>query len=553
MRHSKKAELTLPILIVVTGVVCQKAPAPAQPVATPASQATASSAVAAVASASDFYVATNGSGTACTLTAPCSLATGIGAGSPAHPGDRIYLKAGNYLGLFHADVSGTSGNPITITSAPGQWASIDGGINAGQNGTTLAINGTDLVIRDLEIKNSDPTRVNANSDSNPPNTRNRGINIYGARTKIINCVIHDTGEGIGQWSNAPDSESYGNLVYWVGWTAPDGGHGHTIYIQSTAPGTQKIRENVMFESFGIGYHAYGSSAARLDNIYAEGNVVFASGNPMGGGYTYNYIQGGGVQAVNGSWVSNFSYSPLNYGYQVFGYSSGCSGTSTITGNYFFGRDMAITAPCTPTTMTGNTFVNNLQGFTQAQYPSNTYFPYPTVPTSTQVFVRPNAYEAGRANIIVYNWQHTANVTVDLSAVLSVGSQYEIRYARNYFGTPVLAGTYAGGTVSLPMTGYSAAAPVGFPAPVTTLPEFGVFIVRKVGSQSPTPSQTPLPPTPTTTPTPVPPTPTPTVVPLIGIATPKGGRSPATILSEAPLLESSTAPTSPRPATPSTGP
>ena len=202
MRHSKKAELTLPILIVVTGVVCQKAPAPAQPVATPASQATASSAVAAVASASDFYVATNGSGTACTLTAPCSLATGIGAGSPAHPGDRIYLKAGNYLGLFHADVSGTSGTPITITSAPGEWASIDSGIDAGQNVAAMSINGTDIVLRDLEIKNSNPTRTNINSGSNPPNTRNRGINIYGARAKVINCVIHDTGEGIGLWNGS---------------------------------------------------------------------------------------------------------------------------------------------------------------------------------------------------------------------------------------------------------------------------------------------------------------------------------------------------------------
>jgi hypothetical protein len=51
--------------------------------------------LAAMASASDFYVATNGSGTACTLAAPCSLATGIGAGSPARPGDNIYLNAGS--------------------------------------------------------------------------------------------------------------------------------------------------------------------------------------------------------------------------------------------------------------------------------------------------------------------------------------------------------------------------------------------------------------------------------------------------------------------------
>lgn len=469
------------------------------------------------ATVTSWYASPTGAGTACAIDAPCPLAFAIGVTGPALPGDTVYLKAGNYLGFFHADVSGASGNPITISSAPGEWASIDSGLFPGTNNYAMMLNGTDLVLRDVEITNSDPHRTLTSTGSNPPDARNQGVGTYGARAKIINCVIHDTGQGIGQWSNAPDSESYGNLVYWVGWTAPDRTHGHLIYIQSTAPGTQKIRENVMFESFDIGYHAYGSSAAALANIYAEGNVIFASG-AAGGANTFNYLQGGGVPTVNSSWVSNFGYSPLSQGFEVFGYVSGCSGTSTITGNYFFGAVMRIDAPCTPTTMSGNTFIGNIQGFTQAQFPSNTYLPYPAVPTDTEVFVRPNAYETGRANVVVYNWSHAASVAVDLFSVLSVGDQYEIRYARNYFGTPVLSGIYSGGTVDLPMTGYAAGSPVGFAAPDTTLPEFGAYVVRKVAGASLSPTPTPVSPTATTTSAPSIATPTPTWTPAPPTAT-----------------------------------
>ena len=156
-------------------------------------------------------------------------------------------------------------------------------------------------------------------------------------------------------------------------------------------------------------------------------------------------------------------------------------------------------------MTGNSFYGPITGFTQTQYPSNTY--YSSRPTGIKVFVRPNQYEAGRANITVFNWASAATASVDLTGVLAPGTGFEIRNAQDFFGAPVLTGTYDGGSVSIPLTGLSVAAPVGWAAPPPTGPEFNAFVLLPAspgGTPTPTPAATPTQTsTPTATPTPTP--------------------------------------------------
>jgi hypothetical protein len=103
----------------------------------------------------------------------------------------------------------------------------------------------------------------------------------------------------------------------------------------------------------------------------------------------------------------------------------------------------------------------------------------TAPTATQVFVRPNTYEAGRAFVVIYNFAHQNPVGVDLSTVLSPGAHYEIRNVQDVYGTPVASGAYGGGTVAIPMNGVSPPKPVGRVAPAQapkTGPDFDVFLV-----------------------------------------------------------------------------
>jgi hypothetical protein len=108
--------------------------------------------------------------------------------------------------------------------------------------------------------------------------------------------------------------------------------------------------------------------------------------------------------------------------------------------------------------------------------TNTFFPNNPI-TGTEIFIRPNKYESGRANVIIYNWGKSPTVQVDLSSVLKIGDNFEFRDAYNFLGTPIITGAY-NGVITVPMTGLTVAPAIGFPTPPHTAPEFGVFVVIK---------------------------------------------------------------------------
>ena len=134
------------------------------------------------------------------------------------------------------------------------------------------------------------------------------------------------------------------------------------------------------------------------------------------------------------------------------------------------------------TVTGNQFVGPVSPTdAAARWPSNTYR-CPIRPTSGQaVFVRPNAYEPGRANITIYNWGKATSVAVSLAAAgLASGDNFEVRDTQNFYGAPVATGTYAGAPIPIPMTGLTAADPVAnaLRGPGHTAPEFGAFVLLR---------------------------------------------------------------------------
>jgi hypothetical protein len=63
----------------------------------------------------------------------------------------------------------------------------------------------------------------------------------------------------------------------------------------------------------------------------------------------------------------------------------------------------------------------------------------------------------------------------------VGDAYELLDAQDLFGAPALGGTYAGGTLAVPMTRTAVKAPVGnVPVAIThTSKEFGAFVLRRL--------------------------------------------------------------------------
>lgn len=401
---------------------------------------------------------------------PWDLQTALSHPAKVKPGDTIWLRGGTYKGTFTSNLKGAPNAPIIVRQYPGERATIDG--NTGTDKPTLTINGSNAWFWGFEVMNSNPKRVMETTGyAGVP--RGIGVNIFGTKIRLVNLVIHDNAGGIGSWSTSDpaDSEIYGCLIYYEGWDAPDRGHGHAVYIQNQN-GYKRVSDNIMFAQFSYGIHAY-TEKGYLNNLAFDGNISFCNGIlSQVSGLATNILVGGYRIAQNPELTSNYTYKGANN----LGYSAG-SNNAVVRDNYLIGG-LTVVKP-TNLSLSNNTFYGGTSGIDKSVYSNNTYLT--TKPTGVKIIIRPNAYEPGRANIIVYNWDLKDTVQVDVSKVLRQGDRFEVRNAQDFFGAPVLSGTYDGQPLTLPMKGLTMAKPVGVDRDLpTTWPEFNVFILLKVG-------------------------------------------------------------------------
>lgn len=98
-----------------------------------------------------IFVSSNGSGTTCTVSAPCGLQTGI---EKSEPGDVVFLRGGIYsIGTIIFSKAGTSGDPIIYESYPGEQAILDGSNYKPPQWKEVRLSGNFVHLRKLEIKN----------------------------------------------------------------------------------------------------------------------------------------------------------------------------------------------------------------------------------------------------------------------------------------------------------------------------------------------------------------------------------------------------------------
>ena len=409
------------------------------------------------------------------LERPLDLARALSSEGPARPGATILLRGGTYRGTFTSTVSGTPEAPIIVRQGPGERATID---SARAQGDALAVVGSHTWFWGFEITSSDPKRRSDESGSWPGDLhRGYGGVTRGPGTRFINLVVHDNANGLGLWSEAVGGGAYGNLVYNNGWEAADREHGHGIYTQNDA-GARRIADNIIFNQFSHGIHAFGSEKAHLDNITLEGNIVFNNG-ALGADreYVRNLLLGGGRPALNPRLQDNMTYfdEKKSAGENNIGYAAGCVNL-WAGGNYLVGGRPFVLVTCTTEHFAGNTFYGRAREVPPNETGGNEYLTTP--PSVTRVFVRPNRCEQGRAHVVIYNWGGDTQVPVDFSDGLLVeGERFVVRDVQNYFGSPVAQGTYDGSRVDIPMTGLHLEPPVGDVAPPQhTAPQFGVFVV-----------------------------------------------------------------------------
>ncbi len=461
-----------------------------------------------------YYVTPGGSSSGTGTSAqPWDLATALaGGGGTVQPGDTVWLRGGTYHGAFASSLTGTAAAPIVVRQYPGERAIVDGN---GYSGSTIAIDGAWAIYWGFEVMNSNTNRA----AFRPTSIYVR----YASHVKVVNVIVHDGGGAMYTEPSATDVEIYGCIIYNNGWDSATRSNGHAIYIKSDV-GPRLIRANVMFNQFGLGIHAYSDfGSGGLANITVDSNVAFNSGALSV--FNSSNLLVGGQEPVTGAVVrGNMTYfSPGEGGYNVrFGYDTTSNGTITAANNYIAGGADALEVRRWQTaTLSGNTIYGpgtvailvdpTLSGHTWSgnQYyrnPGATAWQYAgtaytfsgwqaqtglggtdqatnTAPPGPQIFVLPNQYEPGRGTIVVYNWGGLGTVPVNPVGVLQSGDAYEVRNVQALLGSPVASGTYASGTINVPMAGVSPPAPVGTTpntAPMTG-PQFNVFILTRTPS------------------------------------------------------------------------
>jgi hypothetical protein len=471
-----------------------------------------------------FFVAVNGSaaGTG-TIDKPWDLQTALNHPPIVAPGSTISIRGGTYKGHFVSRLNGTSSAPIIVRNHAGERVTIDNPSDC----DTINMISSYTWYWGLELASSGVKRKTPYSGSycgQQLDVRlDRGIAFRnnGSFNKIINCVIHDNQQGVGNWgtwTNNPGLEVYGTLIYYnggeqTGGTRDGWGLGHGTYVLSKSTGATRLADNIVHTNFVTGIRVGDEG---VFNPHVEGNVSYLNGDHMtktggrnlyvGGGNNYDSNPSAYVPMSGAVIRRNYTYyrpNPLGYGPGNLGYSEGLhaglwwpGASGEIVGNYLAGKGGGDTLALgywnhfTTTRCDGNTIYGmaNAYATQQCQSGINTYY---SARPSNAVFVRPNAYEPGRAHLVIYNWQMLPAVQVNLAtAGLSEGETFEIRDAMNYYGAPVTGGVYTASSpvVSVSMQGLTRA-PMAGEADVSvayrplphSAPEFGAFILVPGGS------------------------------------------------------------------------
>lgn len=421
---------------------------------------------------SGFFISPNGSSTGDgSADNPWDLQTALSHPGAVKPGDTLWLLGGTYRGGFVSTLTGTADHPIIVRAYPGEHVVID--IRDSSNAPRFVIDGSHTHFIGLEITSTDSKpRVSSQPGSSSSETDRGGISIVGSHIKLINAVVHDLREGPGFWSSGEGGEIYGSIIYNNGWVGPDRAHGHGIYTQNHE-GTKLIVDNIIFNQFKNGIQAYGSGD--IKGYYIEGNVVFNNNG-------IDIIVGTQKTVQDVVVTENYTYEDDGSGSIWLGYQWGLENKKLTVSENYFATPVRFYQTWDPISAHDNIVA---LGDVTGTYPADG-FSIIKSPHGVNVFVRPNQYEDGRANIVVYNWDKKPSVDVDLSSVLTVGTSYEVHHVYELYGAPVAAGVYDGSAVKVPMVNTSAPQLFGGgfgPGPQSVGPEFGAFVVTSVPAQS----------------------------------------------------------------------
>lgn len=407
------------------------------------------------------------------------------------------------------------GGPFGVTTPTTHSA----GANVHLYGDQLMVTGSNTTYRDFEVMNTIPNR---DYTTIAANSSGIGIFVTGPGNSFVNLVVHDNGGGgVFTGSATANTLFYGCLIYNNG--VHNTVHGHGIYVENSS-GYSRVYDNIVLNNFNLGAQAYGQTGPYVGGDW-QGTIIANNGAPAGT-KTRNLVYGpNSVQSPTANIDSCVFYHRPGSGASVqLGYSAGIA-AATFTNNYvlggggqqsgfeasnavgsliFTGNKFDSTSPGTfvqsvfqpfnwnnnsyySTTSTTSRFVEyNTAQYIFANWRAASGFDGASTisasPLPNTVLIRPNSYQPGRANVVIYTTGNPTAININLTAAgLTQGQGYIIKNAFDWGGPTVASGVFnaASPTISVPLNGTatSVAPPIGMAStPATTCPNFCTMIV-----------------------------------------------------------------------------
>ncbi len=442
-----------------------------------------------------------------TLQKPWDLNTALVATASISAGDVVCLRAGTYgtggSQIIIWTIAGATDNRVVLRSFPGERAVIDG---------TLQVTGDWVEVRDLTVMNSDTARISTSTAQGASDiNRGIGIDVNGAsNVNVINTVVHDTGyRAIRVTAGGSDAMFYGNISFNNGWEHPSGGWGDGFFVKGA---DNFVENNFTSNNFDKGMHISTVSDVALKNNQISDDLIFgnlASGtNRLEQNSIYGYSEIGqngansvGIVIDGNTFVENDVSEIRKLYFRNWQEQEVKNNLLYSTQNWliFYQQNYAVTSADwhdnhyyytnTKTQPFREVVGSSARNFTEWQTISPQYDVVGSTytaaaPTGVQVRVYPNAHEAKRAHVSVFNWDKDPFVDLDLSTVgFEAGDQIEIWNMHNLCGDPPLVQIYdPNKDATIPMNGWTTADAIGydgtnpFDEHRNPHPDYGAFLV-----------------------------------------------------------------------------
>jgi hypothetical protein len=179
----------------------------------------------------------------------------------------------------------------------------------------------------------------------------------------------------------------------------------------------------MTGGYGYTLHAYGSQQAYVDNYLVRRNVCYEAGL---------FLIGGGRPSHDIRVSDNVLY---RVGMRI-GYSASQNEDCEVMGNWIVRGNLEILR-----------YQRVVDRDNRVLGPDS---PRPTLPT--QVLVQPYRLDPNRANVAMFNGAARTSMAVDPAPLLQPGMTFRLLNPRDFYGKPVLSGTYHGKPIDVSIQG-----------------------------------------------------------------------------------------------------